>query len=288
MHLETIFNQVSSLLKKEQIDESHQNAELILWDILGFKNKSDLYLNRRKEIPEAKALQILQAVQERLKGKPIQYILGKTEFFSLPLEVSESCLIPRPETEQLVNQAIVWLKEQNLSSPKILDIGTGSGNIDIAIAKNISSAKILSLDVSKDALEIAHKNIRNHQVENRIHLIASDLTQGLKSKTSFDMIISNPPYIDEKSWDTLPKEIRLFEPYVALCSKEKGLEIIFKIIETASHFLRPEGLLLIEFGTSDQISEIQEALKRTQNFDSIEFLKDLALKDRMVKALRRK
>ncbi len=287
MQLGNIFHYVFQMFQNAQLDEATQNTELILWNILRLKNRAEVYLNRGIEISEAKAFQILQAAQERLKGKPIQYILKQTDFFSLPLEVSENCLIPRPETEQLVEQAIGWLHKQNLPSPKILDIGTGSGNIAIAIAKNIPSAKILALDISKDALEIAHKNIQNHQVEHRINLIASDLTQGLKSKASFDMIISNPPYIDEKDWATLPKEVRLFEPYLALCTKQEGLNIIFKIIEAASQFLKPQGLLLVEFGTSDQIIMIQEALEKTQKFDSIEFLKDLALKDRMVKALRR-
>lgn len=267
-------------------DDPYKNAELILWEALDLKNRSQIYLSRDLEISEEKTAKIFEAARQRLEQKPLQYIFGRSEFFSLPFEVTENCLIPRPETELLVSQAIEWLEREKKSSPKILDIGTGSGNIPVTIAKHIPDAKILSIDISEKALSLARRNIGRHNLSSQISVIASDLFQSLKTEPSFDMIISNPPYIDEKDWEDLPQEVRAFEPRSALWGGKEGLQIILKIIDRAHFFLRPGGVLLMEFGTSKQITGIKKALDKTQSFTAIEFLKDDALKDRMVKALR--
>jgi release factor glutamine methyltransferase len=289
-----IFEEVHALLEKSRIEEARQNAKWIISEILNFKGFSEVYLNRNQEVSDEMSLRILNLAQKRSQGIPLQYLLNSTEFFSLRLHVNSHCLIPRPETEILVEHALRYLKDpthcengETRLAPNILDIGTGSGNIAIAIAKNLQPCKILAIDVSEEALKLALKNIEMHGCESQIKLVTYDITQGLYQDEPFDLIVSNPPYIDEEDWYLLSDEVRLHEPKIALDGGEKGMRVISKVIENASRLLRPRGALMIEISGAKQTSEVLKTLKETNSFQNIDVLRDYRFEDRIVKAIRK-
>jgi len=221
-------------------------------------------------------------LKRRAKGEPVAYITGKREFWSLELEVTPDVLIPRPETEILVEHAINILKERE--SPLILDIGTGSGAIAIALAKEIKDAFIWATDISERALEVAKKNAKKHDVENRIYFLKGDLFDAIRDKNiKFHLIISNPPYVSEKEYKELPREIKDWEPKRALFGGEDGLFFIKRIVRNSPIFLYPGGYLLIEISPT-QVDKIKKLIEKTSCFESIKFLKDYSGRFRAINA----
>ncbi|MBI1884158.1 MAG: peptide chain release factor N(5)-glutamine methyltransferase [Chlamydiae bacterium] len=286
MTLETLFihdllQDMIEILKKARIEEATQNAELILQEILGLKNRSEIYLNRQQPVSESSAEQALALVHQRTTGSPLQYLLGHTEFFGLKMLVNRYCLIPRFETEMLVEKALYWF-QKNPGRSRILDIGTGSGNIAIALAKNIPQADILAIDISENALKVAEENTRIHGVQSQIKLETCNFEKFIPSEP-FDMVIANPPYIPEEEWENLQAEV-LLEPRTALLGGEKGLKILNQIIERTPLFLKSNGVLLMEFGGEHQTSALLKKLSE-KGFRNINFSKDLAGKDRVVEAI---
>ncbi len=187
----------------------------------------------------------LRLVKRRLAGTPISYLTGSKEFWSLPFEVSPAVLIPRPETEVLVGKVLeLTSREKEL----ILDIGTGSGNIAIALAKELPRARIFASDVSERALKVARRNASLQSVR-QIEFVKSNLFSSFRGTgLGFDFIVSNPPYVSRESWEKLPSEIRDHEPRRALLAGESGLEMLGRIIRRAGAFLRPGGYLILEIG----------------------------------------
>lgn len=310
-----LFEEVHMILQNSKIEEARQNTEWILSEILNFKGRAEVYLNRDQEVSEEKKFEILSLVQKRSQGIPLQYLFKNTEFYSLKIRVAPQCLIPRPETEILVEHALRFLtsekhkgntakhnensaaslqsmnerssKSKSESPLKVLDIGTGSGNIAIAIAKNLRNCKVLAIDISEEALKLARENVEVHGCMSQIKLETCDITQGLDQEEYFDLIVSNPPYIDEEDWFNLPDEVRLHEPKIALNGGEKGMEIISKVIENASRFLRSGGALMIEISGSKQTPAVIKTLNEIDCFEEIDVLKDYRLEDRIVKMVRR-
>ena len=237
--------------------------ELILTDI--FKcSRTELYLNSRSLAFKNKELKTLEKIlKDRGRLKPIQYILGHAEFMGLRLNVKKGVLIPRPETEILVETAINKVKELRLKTKdlklKILDIGTGSGCIAISLVKFLQNTHLVAIDVSNEALNLARENARTNQVDGRIIFLESDLFNHnfFKNDIKFDMIVSNPPYVPTK-------EIGLFdaktnsEPRVALDGGKDGLDFYRRINKVAGRFLEGEGLLILElgYGQAEKIKEI--------------------------------
>lgn len=224
-------------------------------------------------------------LKRRAKGEPVAYITGKKEFWSLELEVSPDVLIPRPETEILVEHAISILKE--VERPFILDIGTGSGAIAIALAKEIKDAFIWATDISEGALKIAGKNAKRHNVEDRIYFLKGDLFNAIKDKNrKFHLIISNPPYVSEREYEELPKEIRDWEPKIALFGGEDGLSIIRRLVRDSLPFLYQGGYLLIEI-SPQQVNKVKRIIEETGQFDSIEPIRDYSGRFRAINACKK-
>ncbi|WP_433969527.1 peptide chain release factor N(5)-glutamine methyltransferase [Tunturiibacter gelidiferens] len=191
------------------------------------------------------------AINRRLQLEPIQYITGEQEFYGLRLHVTPAVLIPRPETEHLV-EAVLKLLPAN-QPVKLVDIGTGSGAIAIALAVHLPLAEITALDLSSDALAIAERNAREHGVANRIQFLQSDLLVAIKSLgQTFDAIVSNPPYIPESDRPTLHPQVRDHEPATALFAGETGLDIYRRLIPEAASALKPNGILALEIGHGQQ------------------------------------
>ena len=219
-----------------------------------------------------------QSVVSRLQNfEPLQYILGECEFYGLSLKVSPSCLIPRPETEELVH----WILQHNFT--KALDIGTGSACIPIALAKH-KDAQITALDISSDALSIARENAKNNSV--KIHFIEHDIFNDIELKTSFDLIVSNPPYILESEKRLMNNNVLDYEPHLALFVSDKEALIYYKrIIDFSKVHLQKDGLLFLEINEQKSV-EIRELLE-SNGFENVLIKKDMQGKNRMVKAVRK-
>ena len=219
-----------------------------------------------------------QSVVSRLQNfEPLQYILGECEFYGLSLKVSPSCLIPRPETEELVH----WILQHNFT--KALDIGTGSACIPIALAKH-KEAQITALDISSDALSIARENAKKNTVD--IHFIEHNIFNDIDLKTSFDLIVSNPPYVLESEKTLMNNNVLDYEPHLALFVSDNDALIYYKrIIAFSKVHLQREGLLFLEINEQKSV-EIKDLLENN-GFENVLIKKDMQGKNRMVKAVRK-
>ncbi len=284
--IQEILNVTAEFLKDKGIESPRLCAEILLAHQLK-KSRVELYLEFDHPLSSLEIANYRSLIRRRLKREPVQYITGHQEFWSLDFLVSPAVLIPRPETEVLVEEAIK-IKENNLLSdsgqPKILDLGTGSGAIAIAMAKEIESAAILASDISFEALALARDNAKHHNLNNRIKFCQGDLWQPFSnSSITFDMIISNPPYIPTTAFQTLPPEVRHFEPRIALDGHENGMHFIKRIIEESGTYLKPGGWLLIEMDP-DQTERALYLLDLKQSFSYKERFMDYQKKYRLVKA----
>lgn len=212
---------------------------------------------------------------------PIQYLLGKTEFFGLTFEVSSSVLIPRPETEELVQ----WIlsEAEHLENPTILDIGTGSGCIPITLAKNLPKAQVSAIDISEDALQMARKNARINQVS--VAFIQQDILQTEKLNNTYNIIVSNPPYVRELEKAEIRPNVLEHEPHLALfVPDDDPLKFYRKIAELALVHLHPKGLLFFEINQYLGTQTLQ--LLQEMGFESVELRKDLYGNDRMIRSVK--
>jgi len=265
-------------LNEKGIDSSRINAELLLADVLNCK-RLDLYLLFDRPLSEPELKKYREYIRRRGKFEPLQYILGKVEFYGLKLMVTSAVLIPRPETEILVETIINQFLEQ--VEIAILDIGCGTGNISIALAKKIESVKIISTDISEDVLDIANMNAKNNMVESKIEFINHDiLKNNLDNFQQFDIIVSNPPYVSIDNFKSLQKEIIEFEPKAAVTDNNDGYTFYRIISEKAKNKLKPNGKLFFEIaeGQSDEVKKIMEK----NNFLNIKAIKDYQSIDRVV------
>jgi len=243
------------LLKKAQEEVTRLDAEIILSHLLGIE-KAELYIYDRNISGEV-LTKFHSFIKERREGRPLQYIIGKTEFMGYEFAVTPDVLIPRPETELLVEKAIEVTK--GIKSPIILDLGTGSGNIAIALTKFITDCKIIGSDISKQTLFVAKSNARLNQADRAIEFVLSDLFRDLP-QLKYNLIISNPPYVVSSDICGLEKEIS-FEPRIALDGGQDGLDFYRRLIKDAGRFLVKQGSLMLEVGFN-QADEVKALLQR--------------------------
>ncbi|MCZ7555141.1 MAG: peptide chain release factor N(5)-glutamine methyltransferase [Bacteroidia bacterium] len=257
---------VLSLLKKATeffnergVSEAKRSAEHLLAHALGQK-RIQLYLRFDQPVGDEELELFRSFVRRRLANEPVQYIVGTTEFYGMEFELTPDVLIPRPETEHLVEAVVDWVRANAaLDNPKLLDIGTGSGCIPIAIAAQLPSCTCTALDVSEAALDIARRNAMRHGVEDRINFLRHDMLNGaLPDEQRFDIIVSNPPYVAEADIAELQPEIRLHEPMLAITDNGDGLTFYRRIAGGASTLLTPGGLLAVEvgYGQSEAVQRI--------------------------------
>jgi release factor glutamine methyltransferase len=219
-------------------------------------------------------------VARRLDGVPLAHLTGSKEFWSIPFEVSPSVLVPRPETEALVEKVLELSSREDES---IADVGTGSGCIAIALAKELPRARIHAVDVSERALRVARRNAARHRAR-QVRFLRSDLLSAFRGTGArFDFIVSNPPYVSRGEWEALPAEIRDYEPRRALLAGESGLELIERLVRRAATFLRPGGHLIFEIGDGQRDKVLGLFGKR---WTEIETAWDLAGKPRVITARR--
>ncbi len=218
----------------------------------------------------------------RQKGEPLQYILGCCEFFGIKLFVDHRVLIPRPETELLVEEVLKRVDKNK--SLKILDLGTGSGNIAVSLAKFLPRSQVTALDVSLEALKLAQDNAHFHSLRDKINFICQDMNVYLAQgqERAFDLIVSNPPYIAKGKLKDLPLDVQQ-EPKLALDGGENGLDFYKTIIPQAARLLKQGGSLFLEIG-EDQRKDIENIFSEYHFYQNIEFLKDYCSRDRMIVA----
>ena len=237
------------------------DATILLMHALGL-DRVALIAHPERSLTREQLADIQRLVERRLRFEPIQYILGTQEFYGLELRVSPAVLIPRPETETLVEAVLARLHNPVPHSsqshrdewdpaqhhPRIADIGTGSGAIAIALAVGLPDADVTALDISTAALDIARENAQTHKVEGRMRFLESDLLAAVAHEPRFDAIVSNPPYIPDSDAPTLHTQVREFEPSLALFAGVEGLDIYTRLIPQAAELLKPGGLLALEIG----------------------------------------
>lgn len=275
--------EAAQILRRSGVPEARREAASLLAHVIGC-SRTFLITHAEEKIPALSFAEFRSLVERRAGGEPLQYITGGTEFFKLDFEVTPDVLIPRPETELLVEAGLNLLDRTD--EPFVCDVGTGSGCIMISILHERAGARGLGLDISLSALGVARRNAARHGVERRFALILSDCLEALdESRARFHLIVSNPPYVAESALEGLQREVRDFEPRVALTPGGDGLRVIRRLLSDAPRFLHTGGHLLMEIGFDQH-----EAVRRLIDFQTWELLdihKDLQGIPRTV-ALRRK
>lgn len=277
--LQKVLKWTIDYFSSHNIPEARLGAELLLAQVLGCR-RIDLYVQFERVLSKEERAAYRGMVQRRVKREPVQYILGETEFMGLPFKVTSDVLIPRPDTEHLVDRVVGFLREEQLSAPSILDIGTGSGCIAISLAHLFPDAAVTAVDISETALAIAAENARNNDLE--ITLTAGDIFSLMPQFTNaFDVVVSNPPYISGKDWPELQPEVKEFEPRQALYGGEDGLEFYQRFVPAVKGLLKTGGAVFLETGY-DQAKVVGE-MCRQQDFH-IEIFKDYQQIERIVAA----
>lgn len=306
MNQSQLYKLGKELLEQEKVEEAEIKAKMLLEFVLK-QSRQDCIRNSLKEVLELQEKEYKEKIKEIVNGKPLQYITNKQEFMGLDFYVDENVLIPQPDTEVLVEQALFLISKiskeklqtkQNIESintnkkenMQILDLCTGSGAIAISIAKHVRSnnqnIKIFASDISIKALEVAKKNTIQNEVNNKVEFIQSDMFSKL-TNCKFDIIVSNPPYIETSVIPTLSKEVRK-EPLLALDGGEDGLDFYRIILEQSAQYLKPNGYVLFEIGYNQgrKILKLWEELKEkgkcNLNIINKEPIKDLAGNDRVM------
>jgi release factor glutamine methyltransferase len=250
-------------------DRNRADAELLLMHVLG-RNRAWV-LTHAEAIPSDQlAARFIKLIERRFRGEPVQYIIGETEFYGLPFTVTPDVLIPRPETEHLVEKALELARA--IERPQIVDVGTGSGAIAVALAHQLPKAEITAIDISESGLRVAHNNARQNAVDQRVRFLQGDLLAPVLGEL-FDLVVSNPPYVPNSDRTLMSVEVREYEPALALFAGEDGLAAYRRLIPAAYCVLVPGGFIVLETGFSQR--QAIEELLRAGGFQNVGFTPDL-------------
>ncbi len=260
-------------LEKVGIDDAKIDAFLLLEAGIGI-DKAKYYLDKEKEISKEEEKRFFDMIDRRVNHEPCQYIIGKTNFMGFDINVNKNVLIPRQDTESVVEETLKRIP----SNAKVLDMCTGSGCIAIALKKLKENIDVYAVDISTDALEVAKKNIDENNCD--IKLIQSDLFENIEDDLFFDVIVSNPPYVTDEEYEKLLPEVKNFEPKLALVAGKEGLDIYKRLILEAKKHLKDDGMVSLEIGCN-QAKDVSDILEEN-GYHNIEVLKDLPGLDRNV------
>ena len=283
--IQKLLSWVTEYFTGKGVDSPRLSAEWLLCYVLGIK-RIELYTQFNKVVGQEQLSQLHELVKRAGTHEPIAYLTGKKEFYSLEFEITKDCLIPRPETEILVERAIEFLRTRN-GEQFICDLCTGSGCIAVAIARNFASCRVVATDISDVALAIAEKNVAKHGLMNRIKLLQGDLFEPVIAglgPAKFDLIVCNPPYVSEPEYEKLAPNVKDFEPKSALAAGQDGLDIIKKIIAGANQHLKTTGTLMLEIG-NEQGNAVRNLLETVGHFGDVKIDKDYSNLDRLAVAV---
>ncbi|MBT9149341.1 MAG: Release factor glutamine methyltransferase [Dehalococcoidia bacterium] len=290
MTIKQALRQAIETLTSNRFEEAHLEAELLLRHLLGI-GRAELHLRLEDSLPPEQTPELDRLIRRRLSHEPMAYITGHKEFFGLDLIVTADTLIPRPETELLVEKALELAG--NRTSPTIADVGTGCGAIAIAMAVHLPQAKVYAFDISTAALEVAALNCERHRVTERVHLLQGDLLQGdlasniparIKAGDKpprYDLILANLPYVSDRQMRGLCDDVRLFEPALALSGGPDGLQQISRLLAQARDKLHPGGAILLEI-SPEQRTGVVELAGRHLPGDNVKVYPDLSGHDRVI------
>jgi release factor glutamine methyltransferase len=306
--IQKLLNWVTEYLKGKGIDSPRLSAELLLSGVLAMK-RIELYTQFDRPVARQQLDRLHDLVKRAGQNEPIAYLVGKTEFYSLEINITPDCMIPRPETELLVERAIEFLricpvrnstmgntlqKGSISNGPRpgtqfVCDLCTGCGCIAVAIAKNYPDARIIATDICDAALAVAAGNVEKHQLGDQITLLCGDLFDPIISGldvNEFDLIVCNPPYVSTAEYEKLDRNVKDYEPKVALFAGVDGLDIYRRVIEKADRFLKPNSALMLEIGYA-QGRAVRQLLEQTGTFPEIKIEKDPHNNDRIAIAKKR-
>lgn len=303
--IQKLLNWITDYFTEKGIEAPRLNAEMLLSHVLSL-TRIELYTNYDQIVEKPQLDKLHELTKRAANDEPIAHLTGKTEFYSIELDITPDCLIPRPETELLVERAVEFLRARTAGSAEtshaldeghladvaeqptqfVCDLCTGSGCIAVAIATNFPQARIIATDICDSALQVAAANVEKHNLTDRITLLHGDLFEPLISQLDtdkFDLIVSNPPYVSAPEFDALDKNVKDYEPKIALYAGSDGLDVYRRIIGQAGAFLKPEAVLMLEIGYA-QGPAIKALLEQTGVFAHIQIEKDPHNNDRIVVA----
>jgi len=286
--IQKLLNWVTEYFVARDIDSPRLSAELLLSSTLAIK-RIELYTQFDKVITGELLDRLHDLVKRTGQNEPVAYLVGRTEFYSLEINVTPACLIPRPETELLVERAIEFLRTRT-HRQYVCDLCTGSGCVAIAIAKNFPDADITATDICDAALGVAAGNVEKYQLKKRIKLLCGNLFDPVIPELNvnkFDLIVCNPPYVSADEFEKLDRNIKDYEPASALLAGKDGLDVYRQICKKADDFLRTDAALMMEIGFS-QAKAVRELLEQAGCFAEIEIEKDFNGNDRIAIAKKQK
>ena len=284
--IQKLLNWITGYFTDNGLDSPRLSAELLLCYVLQTE-RIKLYTHFDKPVDKQHLDQLHDLVKRAGQKEPVAYLLGKTEFYSLELKITSDCMIPRPETELLVERAVEFLRTRT-GRQFVCDLCTGCACIAVAIANNCHDSQIIATDISDAALKIAAENTEKYNLKGRIQLICGDLFDPVVPQLDaekFDLIVCNPPYVSEHEFNALDKTVKDHEPRLALYAGTDGLDVYRRIAEKADDFLKPDAALILEIGYS-QGKAVRELLEKMDCFTEIKIEKDFHNNDRIVTAVK--
>jgi release factor glutamine methyltransferase len=283
-HIIDVENYLISVYSEAGVANAKNVVHLVLSDVL--KEPYTSLLLKQRRISQSECDELDSISDKIIQGMPVQYALGHAPFRYLDLKVNKSVLIPRPETELMVDFISYYVKEQKIDEPLIADIGTGSGCIAISCAKEIKNCHVYATDISKEAIEVAKTNAENNDVFEQIDFEVSNCLDKFDyyqhSRNLFNVIASNPPYVPTGVYENLDDEVKLWEPTSALDGGKDGLDVFKSLVESAKHLIEPNGLLIVELFEEHMQKAKQYAIE--QGFKNVAIKNDLCGKNRFLLA----
>ena len=258
------------------------DAEVLLRHVLDL-TRTALYVHLHEPLDAQSASRYKEMVRCRLAHEPVAYLTGKRAFYDVDLYVDQNVLIPRPESEHLIDAARAWTQAQDRSSLRVVDVGTGSGALAIVLARHLPDAQIWAVDISFEALRVAARNVRRYDLQNRVALICSDLLQALRGP--FDLIVANLPYIPREEMGSLPTNVAAYEPHLALDGGKEGVDVVRRLLQQAAQKLAYPGLLLLEIDPR-QAEAVTGMARQILAGARVRVLQDYTKRDRMVEIKR--
>ena len=284
--IQRLLTWITEYLTDKDVEAPRLSAELLLSNILSLK-RIELYMHFGQVVEKQQLERLRDMVKRAGAHEPVAYLVGKTEFYSIEIEVNQDCLIPRPETELLVERAIEFLRGRE-GPQSVCDLCTGSACIAVAIAKNFPHAHVVATDISDAALAVAARNIEKYQLEDRVTLLNGDLFDPViphLDGSTFDLIVCNPPYVSSTEYEALDKNVREYEPALGLLAGQDGLDVYRRIADHAGGLLKDNGAIMLEVGYS-QGPAVRKLVEEAGLSRAVKIEKDFNDNDRIVIAVR--